>query len=314
MRFGEREFLLLLLVNTVIVVLYVLVELVLRPFWGKERSYSVLLKAGVMLLCPLVGIVIFALCWLFGRMLFWRSVQLEDVLFSKERVRPQMAAEEERESNLVPVEEAVAVADTGSMREMMMQVVRGDVRASASAIAMALGSDDSEVTHYAAAALQGVLNEFRTSVQKNYRRITAPPEAETAEGRAVRLELAAETIDSMSEFLRHRLLPAEEQREYAAKIDEIGERLLEEAPERMTAKRFETVSMQLLAVEDYENCRKWCLRAYAAFPGESEPYACLMKLYYTTGSREQFFRVMEELRTSEVPIDQETLEMVRVFR
>lgn len=314
MRFGEREFLLLLLINTIIVILYVILELVLRPIWGKERSHSVLLKAGTMLLCPLVGPCFFLMGWIGSLILFWREVQLDDVLFSKERIKPQMPAQEERESNLVPVEEAVIVTDTRSLREMMMQVVRGNVRTSASAIAMALNGEDSEASHYAAAALQGVLNEFRAAVEKNYARITDVPEEESPEELAARMKLAAQTLDQTADFLRHQLLSEGEEKQYTAILDDIGERLQADAPELLTVKRLEAVSLRLLAAKDFENCRKWSLWAYASFPGEPEPYSCLLKLYFTNGEREQFFRVLEELRTSEVSIDQETLEMVRVFR
>lgn len=314
MRFGEREFLLLLLINAIIVVLYVILELLLRPLWGKERSRSVLLKAGIMLLCPLVGVGFLLVGWVGSHLLFWREVQLDDVLFSKERIKPQMPAQEERESNLVPVEEAVVVTDTRSLREMMLQVVRGNVHTSASAIALALNSNDSEASHYAAAALQGVLNQFRASTQKNYARIIDVPEDESPEEQAARLKLAAETLDQILDFLQHRLLFEGEEKQYTAMLDDIGERLLAAVPEQLTVKRLEAISMRLLAAKDFENCRKWSLRAYASFPGEPEPYACLLKLYFTNGEREQFFRVLGELRTSDVSIDQETLEMVRVFR
>lgn len=314
MRFGEREFLILLLVNLIVVVLYLLFELVLRLIWGKERSRSCLLKAGVMLLCPLVGVALVVFGWVFYRILYWREVQLADVLFSKERITPQMPVEEQRESNITPVEEAVAVMDRNDLRDMMLNVVRGNVRASAPAIAMALKSNDSEASHYAATALQSLLNEFRTSVQENYERITAEPEEDTPEEHAARMGLAVETVELMTEFLRHRLLTEGEHRRYVALLDDLCERLLEGAPERLTVSHYEAVSMQLLEVRDYETCRKWCLRAYAAYPENLEAYACQLKLFFMSGEREKFFRVLRELRSSDIAIDKETLELIRVFQ
>lgn len=313
-RFGEREFLILLLVNLAVTALYLLHELALHWFWGKERSRSCLLKAGIMLLCPLTGPAFLAFGWIFCRTAYWREVQLADVLFSKERVKPQMRAEEQRESNLTPVEEAVVVMDRNDLRDMMLNVVRGNVQVSAPAIAMALKSSDSEASHYAAAALQSLLNKFRTSVQKNYERITAEPGANTPEENAARMELAVETVELMTEFLRHRLLTESEHRRCAALLDELCERLLEKAPERLTAGLYEAVSMQLLEAEDYEICRKWCLRAYAAYPDTLEAYTCQLKLYFMSGEREKFFRVLRELRSSDIAVDRETLELMRVFR
>ena len=48
----------------------------------------------------------------------------------------------------------------------MMNVVRGDVEESLASIALALNSDDSETSHYAATVLRDVLNDFRAHTQE----------------------------------------------------------------------------------------------------------------------------------------------------
>ena len=314
MGFGERGFLLLLLINLIVVALYLLTTLVLRRSWGTERARSCLLKAGIMLLCPLAGAAFLIFGWIFYRVLYWREVQLADVLFSKERIVPQMPVAEQRESNVAPVEEAVEVMAQNDLRDMMLNVVRGNVRETASAIAAALKSSDSEASHYAATALQSLLNDFRTSVQRNYERITAEPTEDTPEENAVRMGLAVETVELMTGFLRYCLLTEGEHRRYAALLDDLCERLFKDAPERLTASHYEAVSMQQLEVKDYETCRKWCLRAYADYPDKLEPYTCQLRLYFTSGEREKFFRVLKELRSSDISIDKETLDLMRVFQ
>ena len=314
MGFGEREFLILLLINLIFVALYLLLTQILRRFRGEERVRSCLLKAGIMLLCPLAGAAFLMFGWVFYRVLYWREVQLADVLFSKERIVPQMPVAEQRESNVAPVEEAVEVMSQNDLRDMMLNVVRGNVRETASAIAAALKSSDSEASHYAATALQSLLNEFRISVQKNYERITADSAENTPEENAVRMNLAVGTVEFMTEFLGHRLLTEGEHRRYAALLDDLCERLYESVPERLTVCHYEAVSMQQLEVKDYETCKKWCLRAYAACPDKLEPYACQLKLYFMSGEREKFFRVLKELRSSDISIDKETLDLMRVFQ
>ena len=71
--------------------------------------------------------------------------------------------------------------------------------------------------------------------------------------------------------------------------------------------------MELLRTGAYDRCRERCLQAYERHPNALEPYACQLKLYYSTGEREQFFRILEELRVSDIPIDSGTLEPFRVF-
>jgi len=38
-----------------------------------------------------------------------------------------------------------------------------------------------------------------------------------------------------------------------------------------------------------------------------------MKLYFSCGKKEKFFHVMQELRDSDIAIDNETLELIRTF-
>lgn len=310
---GERQLLLLLLVNLIVVILYLLLNLLLKICWRKKNVKGIWLKAAVMLLCPAVGACFFAMGYLCNKIIFHAAVDLEDVIFSKERIKPQMAAEEESESNIVPIEEAVAITDKDSLRGMIMNVVRGNRKSSLSALSLALGSDDPETSHYAAAALQAVLSEFQISVQKKYDQIMQQKEHETEEEKRARLELLEETIDLLAEFLEQRLLTESEQKKYVGIMEELCDLLLKENADRMTPKRFEAVSMQFLEAEEYEKCGKWCLEAYSRYPEELIPYRCLLKLCFAAGEREQFFRFLDELRASDITIDRATLEMIRVF-
>ena len=95
-------------------------------------------------------------------------MDLDDVIFSKERVKTNVKADEERERNLVPIEEALAVSDKKNLRMLMLNVIRGDLQDSLESISLALNSEDSETSHYAASVLRDELNDFRVTVQKIY--------------------------------------------------------------------------------------------------------------------------------------------------
>ena len=256
---GEEQFLFLLLINLIIVILYLLLNLLLKICRRKMNVKSIWLKSTIMLLCPVVGVVFFAMGYLCNKVIFHAKVDLDDVIFSKERVRPQMAAEEESESNIVPIEEAVAITDKDSLRGMIMNVVRGNMKSSLSAVSLALGSDDPETSHYAAAALQAVLSEFQISVQKKYDQIMQKKESGTKEERQALLELSEETVDLLAEFMEQRLLTESEQKKYAGIMEELCDLLLKEDADKMTPGRFEAVSMQFLEAGEYDKCRKWCL-------------------------------------------------------
>ena len=142
-----------------------------------RRAYVI--RFIVMLLCPVTGPLFFLGSHLLFLLFFRREVDLEDVVFSKERIRQHLKADEERERDIVPVEEALAVSDQKYLRGLMLKVLRGDIQESLEAITLALDSEDSETSHYAASVLQDELNEFRTYVQKLYVEMQHEEEDET---------------------------------------------------------------------------------------------------------------------------------------
>ena len=186
----EQIFLLVLIIKTVIAVIYFLVGiLIMVPVRGRKKKEETerlrdnrrtyLIRFIVMLLCPVFGIVFFFVSHLLFLTIFRRKVDLEDVVFSKERVRTQLKADEDRERNLVPIEEAIVINDNKSLREVMLNTVKGDIKDFLSAISMALDTEDSESAHYAASILSFELDEFRLEVERLYEEIKEEEPGET---------------------------------------------------------------------------------------------------------------------------------------
>lgn len=125
--------------------------------------------------------------------------------------------------------------------------------------------------------------------------------------------LAAELIDYMNQVLEQKVFTRLEQKSMTDLMEQVCEILYKEDKEKMMSSHYEAVSMRLLDVRDYEKCRKWCERAAVQYPGVLSSYTCRLKLYFSCEDRENFFQVLDELKKSNIVIDNETLEMIRVF-
>ncbi len=299
----EKILAVVLIINFSLVILY---WLWILPFEKKEEHKSFWIRGVVMLLCPVIGPCFFLLSQVLYKCFFSQPVDLEGVIFSKERVRTFIRADEESERNMVPLEEAIEVADTDELRNLMMNIVRGDVHKSLAAISLALNSADTETAHYAASVLQDALNEFRNTIQKGRQEMEKSEKTRTVH--------AGILLDYMNQVLEQKVLTEVEQRDYVRIMDEIAESLYEANKEKMSSSQFEAVSLRLLEVEDYENCQKWCERAVYQYPNTLATFTCQLKLYFNSGQKEKFFEVIEELKKSAIVIDSETLELIRVFQ
>ncbi|MEF2696235.1 MAG: hypothetical protein U0O03_15935 [Blautia wexlerae] len=308
----ERVFLLMLFVNLLIAVIYFLWYMVFATIFGKKRTKKYkkdnrrthLLRFVVMLLCPVIGPLLFLLSYLIFKLPFWKKVDLEDVIFSKERVRIQMKADEERERNVIPLEDAIAVNEKTRMRMVMMNVLKGDIQSSLSAISQALEVKDSETSHYAASALSDELNKFRINVQKMYTELQRNPEDK---------ECGEQLLDYINPFLEQQIFTEIEQKRFVHMMAEAADLFYENNKESLTAKRCENICLRFLEIKDFDSTEKWCMRLEELHPQELVAYTCKLKLYFTTRNREAFFETLGALKRADVVIDYETLELIRAF-
>lgn len=293
-----------LLVNFLIVLVYWIWNIPFRPK-GDKKAF--LICGLIMLMCPLIGPIFFGIAHLFYRAFFFDPVDLDGVIFSKERVRTFVRVDEESERNMVPLEEAIEVASTDELRNLMMNIVRGDIQKSLDTIALALNSEDTETAHYAASVLQDALNDFRATVQKEVIKLKSETGGSVAAS-------AGMLIDYMNQVLKQKVLTDLEQTDYVSIMDEVCDIMYEYEKERMTSAQFEAMALRALEIEEYELCQKWCERAVYQYPNTLSTYTCQLKLFFNSGQKERFFEILNELKSSSIVIDNETLEMIRVFR
>ena len=294
--------LILLILNLIAVIVY------LCLYRKREKRRSVVIKAIIMLLCPVAGVLFFGLAYFFQKTLFNEPVDLEDVIFSKDRTRFAAAPEENREKNLVSLEEAIEVTDDANLRELMMSIVRGETVNFLGSISLALNSKDTETAHYAASVLQDAINEFRLNVELRKKEYFNTPSG------SYKSILGESIITYMHTILRQKVFSERETTEYVKLMERICSDMYGDYKSVVSTEIMEIMCAMLLDVKEYELCEKWCDRLAKDYPDSLASYTCKMKLFFNTGRRNAFFDIVEELQNSSVVIDNETLEFLRAFR
>lgn len=274
----------------------------IESFYENRRTY--LIRFIIMLLCPVIGPLFFLFSHLLYLTFFWSQVDLEDVIFSKERVKIQLKADEERERNVVSLEEAISLNDEKNLRTAMLNMLKGDIKESLASIALALNVEDSESSHYASSVLSDQLNDFRMTVQQLYQKAQADDSG---------TEYEKIMIDYMDGVLKQKVFSEIEQKRFVHMMEDVAEKIYEKEASGLTAQRYEAIALRLLEIKDYEKCEKWCLRMAEQCPGELPSYTCKLKLYFTTRNKDAFFETFNALKKSDVVIDNETLELIWMF-
>ena len=326
------------------------------------------LRCAIMLLIPVLGPFYYFCTWLFGKAFFKRPMDFDAIRPEKEKKEAPSKANEEKEKNMVPLEEAMAVAEKSESRVLVLDIVRRDISRSLSTILLALNSSDSEVAHYAASILQDSLGTFRENVDRMWNMILdleaglvladvpekglvfSTEEREEAERkenrhRRVRAEsplreylnghvaplsiwkdeqvqrrerltqemaLARELITDMGAVLRQKVFTEPEQKAFLRQMELLME--LIDFRDIAGAEELNAVCTEETRAGMYDEADVWCGLLLQLYPGELDTWKCALRLSYARGDYATFRSRMEELKQSDVELDEEMIGRIRFFQ
>lgn len=300
-------FLIVVILNCLIAVAYLVWYLIFKQDQDNRKQY--IMHTVIMILCPVIGPLFFLCSFLKYHFVRFGDRDLSDVEFSKRRHTPRMKADEERERNIVPVEEAIIISDQEKKRRNMLNVLLGETDESLSSIALALDSDDSEVAHYAASFLQSKLDEFREHVRQTKQMIQEKESQNEPCDEDILI-----LIQYMNHILKQKVLTEVEQTDYVGQMEELCQRLYETVRDRMDAGCYNSLCSLLIELKEYGKAETWGERFADQYPDHLQSYKLRMKLYFAMEEKDKFFETLEQLRASSVVIDNQTLKLIRMVQ
>lgn len=292
----------ILIINTLIALGYFIYGCIATRNNGSLCKYAIL--AIFMFLCPVVGTLFLSIGNFCYRLFYDTSIDLAAITFSKERVDVLEHPDIESEINLVPMEEAIMMDDKDSLRQLLLTVLRGDMSKSINAVTKALNSSDSEASHYAASAIMDIMNEFQNTIQKFQAQIEANPDD---------IEVNQLFIEYLIKMLRTDFLSDLELKTYVYLLMHVCENFY--AKRKSSVKVFyETNLIHLLVqIGDLQNAQIWIEHLLEDYPDNLEMYRCVLHYYYSTKDKDKFFMHLNNLKQSDINIDKDLLELIRVF-
>lgn len=304
---GGIVFVVVLILNVLIVLGYLVYWLIFKKDEDNRKQYF--MNSVIMLVCPVVGVLYFLISFLKYHVWDMDQRDLSDVVFSKQRHKPRVKADENRERNIVSVEESILVSDQDKKRTNMLNVLLGETDESYSAIAQALDSDDSEVAHYAASFLQTKMDTFRENVRKAQKEIEEGDITDTEIQKKI-LTL----ITYMNQMLKQKVFTDVEQIDYVSQMELLCSLLYEHAQQNMTISCYENMVNRFLELKAYDKAGLWGDRFQQQYPDHLSSYTLRLKLYFESNQKDRFFEVLDQLKASSVVVDNHTLELIRMVQ
>lgn len=297
---GAWVVIVLFALNTIIaIIMFIAALLRLDETRATRAAYAVLF-----LVCPIVGFTIFLCVRVLYLYFSEQRLDTSNLSFSKSRVKTLLPPDESTEMNYVPIKDALVTQDRSSLRRLLLDLLKNNAVISAHSVSVAVGSADAETSHYAASAITDFLSEFRSGAQQRLFLMNQSP-------RDVLHNL--EALEYLNEALSLRVMDDIEQRSYVYTMGNVAENLFINNRWYMSAEHYLWMVDHFLEIDDAGTAAKWMDRAIQSRPEELNTYKCVLHYHFKTRNPDKFFQTLETLKASNIWIDKEILDLVRVM-
>ena len=274
----------LLIINLIIALVFIIAGI----FMPKGKKASAILLGIFYIVCPIVGPSCYFIYWLLLVVFYTSKFDSESLTFSTDRTESVLASDEHTELNYISIQDALVMNDTSSLRRLLLNVLKERSVIQAPSITKAISSSDAESSHYAATAVTNYLSEFQSVVQTKLYRIKQMPNN------------VPTIIDAINYILP--VLQAN-----------IMDDMYQNNKWHLSSKNYLDITDLLLNIKDYSRARTWVNRANECRSGELNTYKCSIHLFYTIQSRDELFAVVDDIKKSNIVIDKEMLDFIRIL-
>ena len=288
----------ILLVNTVISVIFIIMAAVNKDMIMAQSGF-------VMLVCPVVGIIFYAMAHIVFRWLLRKKeVDRDDVTFSKKRVRKAQMLNYDEEVAVVPIEESLIVANELDRRQSLLNKLKKDYNNNIPAIMKAVENEDTETAHYAASVIMNVNQSYMSSMREFAAEYKKAPED---------YELNRAYMDCIIRYIDSEILSKIEKSKYMYLYLSIATNMYEIFPSNITTDDFQTIIMFNINLLRRDEALRWCNLCFAHFPDSEDSYLNKLKACYYLDMRSDFFETLDTLRDSVSTLSQKGIDLLRFF-
>lgn len=299
MEFSSEEIVYgLIIINTIIAILYMII------MWIKTHLPHVFLRGIIMLLCPVIGVFCYFFCFVLELVLPKEDVDYDNLSMDKTKKQFLGNVDKEREMEILPLEEVLTVSVAKDRRRAMLNMLKMDISEKLNLVRKAVENEDSETSHYAAAALTDIFNKF--NLELNDIQVKYDKDRTDQQTNVEFLDMVLRILNSGG------LLGVEETKYYYMYINLILN-LEKYHPEAITETYYAMMVRALHKVGKVQDAEEWAERSLERQPDVEQSYLNVMYIKYILGKEDDFEEILGKLRASNIALSQKGLDIVRFW-
>lgn len=266
--------------------------------YKKEKDLTKAILGGCIILFTMgFGAMFFMLSSIYYNLVSKKlrsEVNFDDLSFSKQKKNYYNLENVEEAINKVPLEEAVMVSDKKSARRHFLSLLKDNYDTYITFINEAISDKDSEISHYAATAIVDIISRFK----KSFEEVQNTPIDE--------YDVEMFIVDTV-EFLKSGVLSKHDFIHYADRIDQLALGI------ELTSEIICHMVSMYLHINNVEKAKEWIDRLETIEIIDLYTYKTFLKYYFETREKEQFQIKLKELKDSDIQLDNQMLELIRMY-
>ncbi len=299
-KVGSYPFIVILIINFLLAILIILYAI----FVNRKEASTLVMMSCFILFVPLVGPIFLLFVFLSNHLFYMKNDDLSNISFSQEREDLILSPDYEKEINYVPLHDAILISDNTSLRNLLLNTMLSSAKRKISNISLAIASEDTEASHYAATIMMDVLSELQSAAQNLIENLQKYPED---------VEMNILAFDYLYELLELNIMSSIEQEAYIHTLNDVADNLFKYNLWYMTADYYLKMTELFISISDYNMAYRWTLRAEKYRPDTLETYKAKLHLYYVQKDNKAFFEHLDKLKNSSIIVDKETLDLFHTY-
>jgi hypothetical protein len=258
----------------------------------------------VVLFIPFLGIVILLILYVITRLKRKVKAYDKDGLFLETAKMDYLSEfDEEKERNIVPVEEALIINEKNVQRSLVMEIAKRDPEGYLENLKKALLSDDTETAHYAASSITELKRGYDRKLAESERIYRRNP----ASGIARR-----EYIDVLNDILIADLAIDSIRDKHISALVSTLEYDIQNS-EKPPHESFEMLIEYSLKAGDVHSAKKWQSKYQQLYYKSDRPIRLKLLIAYETKDTAMFSSTIDEVKRAKFPITQKTKSMLEFW-
>ncbi len=210
----------------------------------------------------------------------------------------------ERELNVVPIEDAMAVSSNTEKRALLLEQLKKDIHSNYKVVLPAGGDSDSETAHYVAAAKMEVYRRKHNELMNAKKRFLEES------GNSFVLH---EYMEKLEDYIESELLAEKEAKIYKEEYCKVISEARQLPDNGITSAEYGCYITYLIDLNRVKEAEAFWNTKDETDKNETA-YMKMLQMYYDLGEKDKFYQCLEQLEASSVQLSPNGLKTLRYWR